>query len=368
MNAQSPAALAPGATLGILGGGQLGRMTALAAAALGYRSHVYCPEADCPASQVTPLFTRAAYDDEAALSAFAQAVDVVTFEFENIPLPTVEVLARSVAVRPGAEVLAICQDRLREKDYCGDQGVATARYAAIDGPEALARHLRDFGTPAVLKTTRLGYDGKGQVRLEADSDPAAAWAEMAGGNPEARGILEAFVDFKLELSVIVARGLDGEMADYPPVENQHEGHILRTTIAPARVTPQIAEKAEATARRLAEAINLVGLLAVEMFVTEEGEVLVNELAPRPHNSGHWTLDACVTSQFEQVVRAVMGLPLGATERHSDAVMRNLLGEDAEAWRAQLGDRNQKLHLYGKTEARPGRKMGHITRLAPRNEG
>ncbi len=363
-----PSPLAPGATLGILGGGQLGRMTALAAAALGYRSHIYCPEADCPASQVTPLFTRAAYDDDGALAEFAKAVDVVTFEFENSPLQTVEALARWVAVRPGPEVLAICQDRLREKDFCGNQGVATARYAAIDGPEALARHLRDFGTPAVLKTTRLGYDGKGQVRLEAESDPAAAWAEMAGGNPDAQGILEDFVDFKLEVSVIVARGLDGEMADYPPVENQHEGHILRTTIAPARITPLVAERAEAIARRLAEALDLIGLLAVEMFVTEDGEVLVNELAPRPHNSGHWTLDACVTSQFEQVVRAVTGLPLGSSDHHSDAVMRNLLGDEAEAWRSQLGDRNQKLHLYGKTQARPGRKMGHVTRLGPRSEG
>ena len=340
---------------------------AQAAASLGYRSHIYCPEADCPASQVTPLFTQAPYDDEAALTTFAQAVDVVTFEFENIPLATAETLARHVTVRPDPKVLAICQDRLREKDFCGAQGVATARYAAVDGPDALARHLRDFGTPAVLKTMRLGYDGKGQVRLEAESDPAAAWAEMAGGNPEAQGILEAFVDFKLEISVIVARGIDGEMADYVPVENQHEDHILRTTIAPARIGPEVAQRAEATARRLAEAIDLVGLLAVEMFVTEDGEVLVNELAPRPHNSGHWTLDACVTSQFEQVVRAVMGLPLGSSERHSDAVMRNLLGEEAAAWRGQLGERNQKLHLYGKTEARPGRKMGHVTRVVPRAE-
>ena len=367
MTANPKEPFAPGATLGILGGGQLGRMTAQAAAALGYRTHIYCPEPHCPAAQVTPLVTTAAYDDAAALAAFAGAVDVATFEFENIPLETVEALTRETLVRPRPEVLAICQDRLREKDFCGEHGVATARYVAVDGPEALARHLRDFGTPAVLKTTRLGYDGKGQVRLEADSDPAAAWAAMAGSNPDAQGILEAFVDFKHEVSVIVARGADGEMADYITVENQHENHILRTTIAPARILRDVAVRAEATARRLAEALDLVGLLAVEMFVTEAGEVLVNELAPRPHNSGHWTLDACVTSQFEQLVRAVMGLPLGASERHSDAVMRNLLGDEAEGWRGELADRHQKLHLYGKAEARPGRKMGHVTRVVPKVE-
>ncbi len=353
--------LPPGSIIGILGGGQLGRMTALAAAELGYRTHIYCPETDCPASQVTPLATHAAYEDEAALARFAAAVDVVTFEFENIPLMTAEFLASSLALRPRPEILAICQDRLREKDFCQSLGIATAPYAAVDGPEALARHARDFGTPAVLKTTRLGYDGKGQVRIEADSDPETAWAEMAGSQSQATGILEAFVDFRLEISVIAARGLDGQTVTYSAVENQHENHILRTTIAPARIDPVAAAKAKDMARRLAEALDLQGLLAVEMFVTAD-DILVNELAPRPHNSGHWTLDAGPTSQFEQFVRAVAGLPLGSTAFHGRAEMQNLLGDEAACWLAILADPDAKLHLSGKSEARPGRKMGHVTRL------
>ena len=361
--------LAPGSVIGILGGGQLGRMAALAAARLGYRCHIFCPEAGAPASQVTDLTTRADYTDEAALAAFAEAVDAVTLEFENIPAASAAFLAERVPLRPRPEILSICQNRLREKDFCNANGVPTTRYAEVSGPDALDRVVRDIGRPCILKTTELGYDGKGQVLIAPETDLGEAWAAMVGGSPgearEAVGIVEGFVDFRLEISVIVARALDGTCRTYPAVENQHRNHILDVTIAPARVSEKVAERAEAIAWHLAEALDLVGLLAIEMFVTQEDEVLVNELAPRPHNSGHWTLDACLTSQFEQFIRAVAGLPLGSTEMLADAVMKNLLGDDVERWRELLADPNAKLHLYGKAEARPGRKMGHVTRLTPR---
>jgi 5-(carboxyamino)imidazole ribonucleotide synthase len=358
--------LAPGAVIGILGGGQLGRMTALAAARLGYRCHIYCPDPDAPAAQVTPLFTCAAYEDEDALAEFAEAVDLVTFEFENIPLGTALFLAEHVALRPGPEILGICQNRLREKDFCLSVRVPTTRYAEVGTSDGLARVVMDIGRPCVLKTAELGYDGKGQAMIGAETELDNAWRLMAGDRDEALGIVEAFVDFTMEISVIVARGVGGGCQSYPVVENQHRMHILDQTIVPARVEDKVAERAEAIARHLAEEIGLVGLLAIEMFVTAEGDVLVNELAPRPHNSGHWTLDACVTSQFEQLVRAVAGLPLGSTERHCDAVMKNLLGADVERWHEILTDPAAKLHLYGKAEARHGRKMGHVTKLVPRD--
>ena len=361
MSADHGQSFAPGAVIGMLGGGQLGRMTALAAARLGFRTHVFCPEADSPAAQVTAAATVADYDDRAALAAFAEAIDVVTFEFENIPHAAAEFLAERRPMRPAPRVLHLAQDRLREKDYLAGIQVATTRYMEVTRSEGLERAVRAVGRPCVLKSARFGYDGKDQIRIEAETDLAAAWARTGG----AIAILEAFVDFTHEISVIVARGVDGHCLVYPPVENQHRQHILDTTIAPARVAPAVAMKAEAIARHVAEALGLVGLLAVEMFVTAAGEVLVNELAPRPHNSGHWTLDACVTSQFEQFVRAVCGLPLGSTERHSDAVMKNLLGDEAAAWREILAEPTAKLHLYGKAEARPGRKMGHVTRLYPK---
>jgi len=353
--------IAPGATIGILGGGQLGRMTVLAAASLGYKCHVYCPDPEGPAKLVTPFATTAAYEDWAALERFAAAVDVVTFEFENVPADTANFLARLKPVRPSPSVLKISQDRLREKDFLRSIDVATADYRDVGDPAALARAVRDLGLPCVLKTVRYGYDGKGQVKIAADGDFEARWAEM--GAPQ--GILERFVDFGCEISVIVARTGAGATATYVPVENQHAHHILDTTIAPARIAPEVAMRAEAVARHIAERLDLVGLLAVEMFVTPAGQILVNELAPRPHNSGHWTIDACVTSQFEQLVRAICDLPLGSTERHSDAVMKNLIGADVEKWREALHEASAKLHLYGKTEARPGRKMGHVTRLTPR---
>ncbi len=366
MTHEADATLPPGSVIGILGGGQLGRMAALAAARLGYRCHIYCPEPDAPAAQVTALSSTAAYDDREALARFAEAADVVTYEFENIPYDTAAFLAERVLLRPGAQVLQTCQDRLREKRFCAELGVATPPFAEVTGPEDLARAVEEIGRPCVLKTARLGYDGKGQVMIGPETDLAQAWQIMAGSAAEPLGVLEGFVDFDLEISVIVARGLDGTCQSYVPVENQHRDHILDRTLVPARIAPDLAERAEGRARGLAEGLELVGLLAVEMFVTSDGGVLVNELAPRPHNSGHWTLDAAITSQFEQLIRAVAGLPLGSAERLADAEMKNLLGDEAERWREILSDPGAKLHLYGKTEARPGRKMGHVTRLIPKN--
>ena len=358
--------LAPGATIGILGNGQLGRMAALAAASLGYRCHVYGPEADAPAAQVSAAATVAPYDDEAALTRFAEAVDVVTFEFENIPLSTVEVLEKLVPLRPGTKVLSICQHRLREKEFCNSVSVPTADYRAAEDVDSLRQAVEEIGRPCILKSAELGYDGKGQVRINPGSDLEEAWSAMRGHAAEAIGIVEAIVEFRIEISVIVARGSDGTMRTYVPVENRHKNHILDETIVPANLPAEVADRAEAIARHLAQEIGLVGLLAVEMFVTHDNKVLVNEMAPRPHNSGHWSIDACATSQFEQFIRAVAGLPLGSTERLCDAVMKNLLGDEIDDWRKILGDPGNKLHLYGKAAARPGRKMGHVTRLIRRS--
>jgi 5-(carboxyamino)imidazole ribonucleotide synthase len=355
-----PPVLAPGATIGILGGGQLGRMTALAAARLGYRCHIFADEPDSPAAQVCGAATVADFSDLAALDRFAGAVDVVTFEFENIPAEAVRWVAASTPVMPRAEILEITQDRLREKDFLHSIDIATAAYREVSDVTALVRAMRDFGYPAVLKSVRMGYDGKGQMTLGPETRAEDAWRHMGGDI----GILEGFVDFACEISVIVARGGNGAWATYPPVENQHSAHILDTTIAPARIGAETAMRAEAIARHIAEKLDLVGLLAVEMFVTQSGDILVNELAPRPHNSGHWTIDACVTSQFEQLVRALCGLPLGSVAHHSDAVMKNLIGSEVEKWRDALADPLAKLHLYGKSEIQPGRKMGHVTRLIP----
>jgi len=353
--------LPPGSRIGILGGGQLGRMIVLAAARLGYRAHIFCPQEDEPALQVVQACTVASYEDASAIAAFADAVDVVTFEFENVPAASVERLAAKVPVRPGWKALHIAQNRLREKDFLRGIGVPTAEYREIASPEALSRAARDLGNRTVLKSAMFGYDGKGQVSIKQDTDMEAAWKAMGAE----LGILEAYVDFASEISVIVARGLDGRMATYDPVENWHVNHILDTTIAPARIDQRLTMQAEALARHIAEALGLVGLVAVEMFVTRDGRLLVNEIAPRPHNSGHWTIDACITSQFEQLVRAVCGLPLGAAERHSDATMKNLIGDEVRDWLKLLAEPSAKLHLYGKGHARPGRKMGHVTRLTPK---
>jgi 5-(carboxyamino)imidazole ribonucleotide synthase len=353
--------LAPGATIGILGGGQLGRMTALAAARLGYRCHVFASEPDSPAAQVAGAATVADFDDGTALTRFAAAVDIATFEFENVPAIAVRRVAALAPVLPRPEILEIAQDRLREKDFLRSIGIATTPYRRIADTASLRRGLAEFGDRAVLKSARLGYDGKRQVMLGPETPLDEAWRHIGGEI----GILEGFVDFACEISVILARGGDGAAAIYPPVENRHVSHVLHTTLAPARLAPATAIEATAVARDIAARLDLVGILAVEMFVTTEAEILVNELAPRPHNSGHWTIDACVTSQFEQLVRALCGLPLGSVAHHSDAVMQNLLGEDVKKWREALADPLAKLHLYGKRAARPGRKMGHVTRLVPR---
>jgi 5-(carboxyamino)imidazole ribonucleotide synthase len=357
--------LAPGGTIGIVGGGQLGRMTALAAARLGYRAHVFATEADSPAEQVSAAATVASYEDDAALDRFAAAIDVATFEFENIPADAVRRVAAAKPVMPRPEILEIAQDRLTEKDFLRGIGVATTDYREIADAASLGQALAEMahipGDRAVLKSARMGYDGKGQFTVDAATAPQEAWRRMGGP----RGILERFVDFRCEVSVIVARGADGATVIYPPVENRHINHILDTTIAPASLPPETARAAETIARDIAARLDLVGVLAVEMFVTRDGGLLVNELAPRPHNSGHWTIDACATSQFEQLVRAICGLPLGSTERHSDAVMKNLIGDEVEKWRDAVADPAARLHLYGKRATRPGRKMGHVTRLLPR---
>jgi 5-(carboxyamino)imidazole ribonucleotide synthase len=351
--------LPPGSVIGILGGGQLGRMTSMAAARLGYRCHILAPEAEAPAADVTAAWTRADYKDEAALRQFAAAVDVVTLEFENVPVEAVSWLEGRVTVRPGSAVLAVTQDRIREKDGLRAAGVPVTDYRPITDAAELAAGLSAFGG-GVLKTVRLGYDGKGQRLLPAHADPVAAFQSL-GGPPL---ILEALVDFALELSVITARAPDGSQASFPAVENEHERHILARTRAPARIAPDLAEEAVRLAEGIARDLDVVGLLAVEMFLTRGGQLLVNELAPRPHNSGHWTIDACPTSQFEQQVRAVCGLPLGATAPFVPAVMENLIGDQVERWPDLLAEPGARLHLYGKREARPDRKMGHVTRLEP----
>ncbi len=353
----------PGSTIGILGGGQLGRMTALAAARLGYRSHVFCQSENEPAAQVTDRRTVAGWHDRAALSAFAKAVDVVTLEWENVPVATIGFLAAIVPLHPSAPVLEISQDREREKTFARGIGVGTADFRVVRSEKELADALETFPLPAILKSTRMGYDGKGQAAIREKTSIASAWLAMGGEI----GILESFVDFSCEVSVIVARQFDGATASYPPVENIHRDGILAETHAPARIAPEIAAEATALAQRMADKLGVVGLLAVEMFVLKRPDaqgarVLMNEIAPRPHNSGHWTLDACACSQYEQLVRAICGLPLGSPTPHSRAVMRNLIGHESERWPELLQDPCACLHLYGKQETREGRKMGHVTWL------
>ena len=350
--------LAPGSTIGVLGGGQLGRMTALAAARLGCRMAVLAPEADAPAADVAWRHWRAGYDDKEALDEFLALVDVVTLEWENVPVSALAAIATKRPVRPGAAVLRITQDRFLEKSFLAGLGVAVAPFAAVDDPQALAAGLAALGPRAVLKTRRFGYDGKGQEVLDRESRSAEAFERLGGGAL----ILEAFIPFERELSVIVARRPNGEMRCFPPVENRHEAQILVETIAPAELSDPVAGAAIATAERIAEALRLEGLLAVEMFLEPGGRLLVNELAPRPHNSGHWTIDGCAVSQFEQLVRAILDLPLGDTSPVAPCVMQNLLGDGVDAWPALLAEPGARLHLYGKGEARPGRKMGHVTRL------
>lgn len=354
------APLPPNAVIGIMGGGQLGRMAALAAAPLGYRCHIFTPETESPAGQVSAAVTQAAYDDAAALDAFAAACDVVTFEFENVPHESVQRLAAAVPVRPGWDVLRVSQDRAVEKQFVNDKGIATVPWANVPDRAALDAAFAEIGAPCVLKSARLGYDGKGQTVLRtADIDLDTAW-DSVGGVP---CVLEAFVDLTCEVSAIVARNPSGETACFPIGENRHENHILAETIVPAHIDATLAARAEDVALRMADALGLVGLLAVEMFVTRSGDLLVNEIAPRPHNSGHWTQDACATSQFEQFIRAVAGLPLGSVEQTFAVTMTNILGDPDAAWRAGVADPACHVHLYGKANARPGRKMGHVNRVS-----
>jgi 5-(carboxyamino)imidazole ribonucleotide synthase len=355
-------ALPPNSTIGIVGGGQLGRMSALAAARLGYRCHILTPEADSPAGQVSAGVTLGSFEDPDTLREFASKVDVITFEFENVSAEGLDLLASLRPVRPSPSVLRLSQDRVAEKSFLNGVGVPTAPWRAVDSLDALHAAVAELGLPSVLKTTRLGYDGKGQALLRAPEDLAPAW-DLLEPKPL---VLEGFVDFACEISVVVARGVGGDVSAFDVVENSHRDHILDITLAPARISAELAEQARVLAIRVAEQIGLIGVLAVEMFVTSDGRVLVNEIAPRPHNSGHWTIDACPASQFEMHIRAVAGLPLPAAVRHSDAVMKNLVGEAETAlWPEILATPGLIPHLYGKAEARPGRKMGHVTRLFPR---
>ena len=353
--------LRPDATLGILGGGQLGRMLAMAAARLGFRCHVLCPEPASPAFDVVRRVTEADYADKAALDRFADEVDVITFEFENVPAETAAFLAARKPVLPDPRVLAITQDRLAEKNFVAGLGIAVAPFAAVSSPTELATALAALGYPAVLKTRRFGYDGKGQAMLQAGDDPAAAW-HVIGAQP---AILESFIQFQREISVVAARGHDGRIECFEVAENEHRNHILKISHIPADVSPAIAGEARRIAERIAEAFDYVGVLAVEMFVVADGigdDLMVNEIAPRVHNSGHWTIDACSVSQFEQHIRAVAGWPLGVPLRHGRAEMINLIGEEVAAHRKWLDVPGACVHLYGKQAVRPGRKMGHVTRL------
>jgi 5-(carboxyamino)imidazole ribonucleotide synthase len=346
----------PGGTIGILGGGQLGRMLAMAAARLGLKTHIYSDEANAPAFQVSDAHTQARYDDEAALARFAEACAAITFEFENIPESAVALLATRKPVNPCAAALAPTQDRLKEKQLAASLGLTTAPFFNIESASD-AKAFAQLGGSGILKTRRFGYDGKGQAKVSSVEETERAFASFKG----APCILEGFVDFAFEASVIAARGRDGSFAAYDPPENHHADHILRRSTVPGRLTPAQGEEAKAIARKIMEALNYVGVMCVELFVQKDGALLVNEIAPRVHNSGHWTIDACLVSQFEQHIRAVAGWPLGSSARHSDAVMENLIGEDARDWQA-LAAKGGALHLYGKSEIRQGRKMGHITWL------
>lgn len=353
----------PGATLGVLGSGQLGRMFAIAARRMGYRVHTLSPESDSPTGQVADHEITASYEDLDAVSEFAKRVSVVTFEFENVPSATAEAATRFAPVRPAGQVLHVTQHRLREKTYLRERGFPVTPFRAVRSAEDLQTAIQELGCPAVLKTAGWGYDGKGQIKIQKAEDAQSAWTSL--GTEEA--ILEGFVDFRLEVSVIGARGVDGEFAHFGVLENAHSNHILDVTVAPARVSPRVAAEAEAIARGVLESLDVVGVLCVEMFLTPDDRLLINELAPRPHNSGHLTFDANVTSQFEQQVRAICGLPLGSTELLRPAAMANLLGDVWEngepRWAEALKLPEVKLHLYGKSSARVGRKMGHLTAMA-----
>ncbi|MBT5903855.1 MAG: 5-(carboxyamino)imidazole ribonucleotide synthase [Opitutaceae bacterium] len=357
----------PGSTIGVLGGGQLGRMLAHAATRLGYRLHVYEPQENCPAGEVATREFNSAYTDKERLKEFAQGCAAITYEFENVPVKPLWAIEDEVQLRPHWDVLEVCQNRAREKNWLKRNNIPVVPFAEVEAGGDLAAGIRTVGLPCVVKTADFGYDGKGQLKVASKADVAAAQKAFA----KSRAVVEGFIDFKCELSVVVARNADGQMSTFPVAENIHTKHILDFSIVPARIESAVAEEAAQLACNIAEAFGLVGLMAVELFLTDDGKLLVNEMAPRTHNSGHWSLDACVTSQFEQQVRAITGLPLGSTEMTAPAaVMVNILGDawkwDGDAlvgspdWAQLLADPRAKLHLYGKSEPRRARKMGHFT--------
>ncbi|MGH8095030.1 MAG: 5-(carboxyamino)imidazole ribonucleotide synthase [Chthoniobacterales bacterium] len=353
----------PGATIGVMGGGQLGRMFAIAARRMGYRVHTFSPEKDGPAAQLSDYMTAASYDDETAVMQFARAIDALTFEFENIPATTIEWASRDQIVRPRGEILLIAQNRLREKESLSGAGFPVAPFRRVASLADLTNAAEAIGLPAILKGAAFGYDGKGQQRIDPGTELGAVWR----GREDDVCVLESVIDFEKEISVIVARGPDGGTAIFPVCENIHRHHILDLTLAPARIDERIVKAARELAGAVAHSLDLVGLLAVEMFLKRDGALIINEIAPRPHNSGHWTIEGCVTSQFEQQARAVCGLPLGATGLMRPTAMVNLLGDiwsrGEPNWAGALAERNVHLHLYGKRQPRPGRKMGHLTALA-----
>jgi 5-(carboxyamino)imidazole ribonucleotide synthase len=355
-------ALAPGSVIGILGGGQLGRMLALAAARLGYKIHVFDPDPEAPAIQVANRHVIGNYNDKPALQAFAKACAVVTYEFENVPVEAARLIEAVVPVRPSPKALEMAQDRLVEKTFLNSAGIPTASFRAADSNEGVAAAIEEFGGKGVLKTRRMGYDGKGQqVFRNANAQDCDGVFAALGSVPL---ILESFIPFEREVSVVAARSLEGAFAGYDVVENAHRNGILHTSTVPAAVSGATAEAALDAARHILNALDYVGVIGIEFFVMENGDLIANEIAPRVHNSGHWTEAACAVSQFEQHIRAVAGLPLGHTSRHSDCVMENLIGNDIGRIPALCAEPNTVVHHYGKAEARPGRKMGHFTRLQP----
>jgi 5-(carboxyamino)imidazole ribonucleotide synthase len=356
-------ALKPGSVIGILGGGQLGRMLAMAAARLGYKVVIFDPDAQAPAAQVANSHIIAGYDDEAALAAFAGQCDVVTYEFENVPVAAARLIEKTAPVFPKPNALEAAQDRVAEKTFLNGIGIETAPFRAVDSPQGLSEALADFGGSGVLKTRRFGYDGKGQAVLRNASAAVAAKSFAALGGEGL--ILEGFVPFEAEISGIAARGMDGRVECYDPARNVHRNGILATSTLPSGFPIKTEQAAKSAAAEVLQALNYVGVLGVEFFVLGDGRLLVNEIAPRVHNSGHWTEAACVISQFEQQIRAIAGLPLGDPSRHSDCVMENLIGFDVERAEALAAETGVYLHLYGKAEPRAGRKMGHFTRVLRR---
>ena len=346
--------LPQGSIIGILGGGQLGRMLSVAAARLGFRTHIFEPGTNPPAGQVADHVTTAAYGDETALRAFGEAVDIITYEFENVPTSALDLLGALAPIHPGREALRISQDRITEKDFLNGLGLNVAPYAAVEDATSMQAAIEQVGVPSILKTRRFGYDGKGQARLKSAADADQALTDMAG----AHSVLEGFIDFSCEISVIAARSPSGEVACYDPGENVHEGGILRKTTVPANVKSALRMDAVLLAGRILNELDYVGVMGVELFVTQAG-LVVNEIAPRVHNSGHWTQNGCTVDQFEQHIRAIAGWPLGNGQRHSDVVMENLIGDDMDRVPTLATQAETALHLYGKADVKAGRKMGHV---------